>query len=149
MGTVTMGKVLVTAKIENLYDLYSAQKGDIPVEKVRSIEVNDALVDTGATTLSLPIKMIRDLGLLFVRTRKARSNAGPVSINVFGTVKLTIQERDWVGDVSEVPDDCPVLIGQLPLEGLDFVVDPIGQKLIGNPAHGGEHIIEMYSWFDN
>ena len=23
--------------------------------------------------------------------------------------------------------DCPVLIGQLPLEGLDFVVDPLGQ----------------------
>ena len=26
-------------------------------------------------------------------------------------------------DVSEVPDDCPVLIGQIPLESLDFVVD--------------------------
>jgi hypothetical protein len=43
-----------------------------------------------------------------------------------------------------VPDDCPVLIGQVPLELLDFVVDPGGQRLIGNPAHGGEHIIELY-----
>jgi hypothetical protein len=37
-----------------------------------------------------------------------------------------------------------VLIGQIPLERLDFVVDPQGNRLIGNPAHGGEHIIEAY-----
>ena len=47
-------------------------------------------------------------------------------------------------DVTELPDECPVLIGQLPLEALDFVVDPVNQRLIGNPAHGGEHIIELY-----
>jgi hypothetical protein len=46
--------------------------------------------------------------------------------------------------VTEVPDDCPILIGQIPLELLDFVVDPSGQKLIGNPEHGGEHVVELY-----
>ena len=40
--------------------------------------------------------------------------------------------------------DCPVLIGQVPLELLDFVVDPKGRRLIGNPEHGGEQMIEMY-----
>jgi hypothetical protein len=30
------------------------------------------------------------------------------------------------------------------LEGLDLVVDTVGQRLIGNPAHGGEHVIELY-----
>ena len=43
----------------------------------------------------------------------------------------------------EVPDSVPPLIGQVPLELLDFVVDPGSQQLIGNPAHGGEHIVEM------
>ena len=43
----------------------------------------------------------------------------------------------------EVPDDCPVLIGQVPLGLLDFVVDPAGPRLIGNPAHGGEQILEL------
>jgi hypothetical protein len=38
----------------------------------------------------------------------------------------------------------PPLIGQIPLEFLDFVVDPTGGRLIGNPAHGGEHMFEMY-----
>ena len=44
----------------------------------------------------------------------------------------------------EVPNNVPVLIGQLPLEHLDFVVDLRSQSLIGNPAHGGEHMYELY-----
>jgi hypothetical protein len=36
------------------------------------------------------------------------------------------------------------LIRFIPLEMLDFVVDPRGQRLIGNPDHGGEWMIDMY-----
>jgi hypothetical protein len=48
-----------------------------------------------------------------------------------------------VTDVSEIPNSCPALIGQIPLELLDFVVDPKGQRLIGNPDHGGEEMIDL------
>src|SRR5947209_4711116 len=137
-----MGKVLVTAKIENMTDLVDAERNQIPPEKIRTVEVNDALVDTGATGLSMPKRLIDQLGLRPVRPRRARTSAGNVTVQMYGTVRLTIQGRDCPLDVTELPDDCPVLIGQIPLEALDFVVDPIGQKLIGNPAHGGEHIIE-------
>ena len=41
-------------------------------------------------------------------------------------------------------DTCPVIIGYVPLELLDFVVDPKGQRLIGNPEHGGEFMFDMY-----
>jgi len=139
-----MGKVLATAKIENLEDLYDAKKGVLAAEQVRSLEVTDALVDTAATTLSMPRRLIAQLGLEPVRTRRARTSAGPVTVQVYGTVRLTIQGRDCVTDVAELPDDCPVLIGQIPLEQLDFVPDPGSHRLIGNPAHGGEHIIELY-----
>jgi hypothetical protein len=47
-------------------------------------------------------------------------------------------------DVLDLPDDVPVLIGQIPLEYLDFVVDPQTRRLIGNPAHGGEQMYELY-----
>ena len=43
----------------------------------------------------------------------------------------------------EVPDHVPVLIGQLPLEHLDLVIDLRHRQLIGNPAHGGEHVYEL------
>jgi hypothetical protein len=47
-------------------------------------------------------------------------------------------------DLMEVHDELSVLIGQLPLERFDFVVDLRNYTLFGNPAHGGEHIYELY-----
>jgi hypothetical protein len=52
--------------------------------------------------------------------------------------------RDCELRVAEVADSCPVLIGYIPLELLDFVVDIKNQRLIGNPDHGGEFMIDMY-----
>ncbi len=144
MEIPTMGKVLVTALIETIEDLVLAGKGIIPSDQIRRIEVHDALVDTGATGLSMPKRLIQQLGLQPLRMRRVRTSAGLTTVQMYGSVRLTIQGRDCLSDVSELPDDCPVLIGQIPLESLDFVVDPIGQRLIGNPAHGGEHILEQY-----
>jgi clan AA aspartic protease len=139
-----MGKVLVPVRIENVYDLHEVTLGGRAPGAVRSVEVADALVDTGASTLSLPKRMVSQLGLAALRSRQARTSAGPVTLHMYGTVRLTVQGRDCTCDVVEIPDDCPVLIGQVPLELLDFVIDPVGQRLIGNPAHGGEHVIELY-----
>jgi hypothetical protein len=63
---------------------------------------------------------------------------------MYSVVRLTIQGRECSLDVGEISDDLPVLIGQIPLESLDFVVDMKGQRLIGNPAHGGEHIMDVF-----
>jgi len=144
METETMGRVTVTAKIQNQGDLILVERGLLPADQVRTIEVDNALVDTGATILSMPKKMIRELGLTLVRGRTAVTSAGTITINVYGTARLTIQGRDCPTDVSELPDERPVLIGQLPLEALDFVVDMRGRRLTGNPAHGGEQILELY-----
>lgn len=144
METPIVGKVLVTALVENMADVNLAEEGIVPSDQIRRIEVHDALVDTGATGLGMPKRLIQQLGLRPLRMRRVRTSAGPTTVQVYGAVRLTIQERDCLSDVAELPEDCPMVIGQVPLELLDFVVDPIGQRLIGNPAHGGEHIIELY-----
>ena len=72
------------------------------------------------------------------------TSSGESETAVYEVVRLTIHGRDCTVDVMEVPDSVPPLVGQVPLELLDFVVDPDGQRLIGNPAHGGEHIVEMF-----
>src|ERR1019366_7356934 len=112
METQTVGRILVTAKVESLPDLYMVEKGLLPADQVRSLEIREALVDTGATMVSMPKRLIDQLGLYPVRTRRARSSAGPVTLQIYGAVRLTIQGRDCLSDVAEVPDDCPVLIGQ-------------------------------------
>jgi hypothetical protein len=62
---------------------------------------------------------------------------------MYQTVRLTIQGRDCHCDVGAIPDRFRVIIGQVPLELLDWVVDPKGQRLIGNPEHGGEHMMDV------
>lgn len=144
MEIVTMGKVLVPAVIENLEDLLQVQAGTLAPNEVRRAEVQDALVDTGAVMLSMPKRMIAQLGLRPFRTRTVRTVGGIVQTTIYSIARLTVQGREFNCDVAEIPDDCPVLIGQIPLEGLDFVVDPIGQRLIGNPEHNGEHMIDIF-----
>lgn len=144
MESEPMGRVLTEATIENLQDLWDAQRGLIPPDQVRRLTVTDALVDTGATLLSLPTRMIRELGLNPMYTRRVTSSTGGGEAAVYAAVRLTIQGRYCTMDVMEVPDNVPVLIGQLPLEHLDFVVDLRSRSLIGNPAHGGEHVFELY-----
>lgn len=144
METAEMGKVLVPAVIENLDDLFAAKKGQIPVEQVRRIEVTDALIDSGATGLLMPKRMVEALGLTALYTRSAKTAAGIVQLNVYRAVRLAVQGRDCISDVSEIADDLPVIIGQIPLENMDWVIDMRGRQLIGNPAHGGEHILEVF-----
>jgi predicted aspartyl protease len=144
MEPTTMRRVLTTATIENLEDLVMANRGILQPEEVRRITVNDALVDTGTTLLSMPLRLIAQLGLTKRYTKRVANTAAVREADVYGTVRLTIAGRDCPTDVMEVPDHVPVLIGQIPLEYLDFVVDPRGQRLIGNPAHGGEQMFEQY-----
>jgi len=63
MEIVTMGKVTVPAVIANLEDLYKADAGTIGHDEVRRVEVHDALVDTGAVMLSMPKRLIAELGV--------------------------------------------------------------------------------------
>lgn len=139
-----VGRVLTEATIENLKDLWAVERSLQAPEAARKIVVADALVDTGATLLSLPTKLIRQLGLNKVSSKPVTSSIGLTEADVYEAVRLTIQGRSCTMDVMEVPDTVPVLIGQLPLEHLDLVVDLRNRSLIGNPAHGGEHVYELY-----
>ncbi len=144
MEIATMGKVLVTAKIENLFDIENRERGLLPPDQVRSVEVTDALVDTGAAGLLLPKRLVTQLGLRHYRTRQVQGIGGSVPMPMYSVARLTIQGRDCALDVGEIDDTFPVLIGQIPLEMLDWVVDTKGQRLIGNPAHGGEDVMEVF-----
>lgn len=140
----TIGRVTTRATIENLRDLWEAEKGDRPSQEVRRMTIDDALVGSGASTLSLPRSMIQQLGLSKMSDRRIITAQEPATAEYYGVARVTIQDRNANVDVLEVPDGCPVLVGQIPLELMDFVVDPANQRLIGNPAHGGHWTLELY-----
>ena len=138
-----MGRVQVAARLENLEDVYKAAQGALPAGQVRAVDVTDALIDTGATGLLVPRRLIAQLGLPLLRTRPARTIAGNVAESMYRAVRLTVQGRDCISDVGEIGDEFSVVIGQVPLELMDWVVDPKGQRLMGNPEHGGEQMIDI------
>jgi len=143
MVTATIGKVLVTATVENLNDLFAVGKGLLSGDQVRRVDVADALIDTGATGLLVPSRFVRLLGLEPLRIRPARTIAGPTPLQIYRAVRLSVQGRDCVSDVTEIPDNFLIIIGQVPLELMAWVVDLRCQRLMGNSEHGGEYMVEV------
>ena len=139
-----MGKITVAARVENVGDLIAADQGHLAPGAVRAVDVPDALVDTGATRLYLKRSVIKALGLRRAGGVESRTTNGLRRRPVFNPVRLEIMSRDGVFEVVEVDDDVPNWLGQIPLEYLDFVVDPKGQKLIPNPEHGDRQMSEEY-----
>ncbi len=137
-----MGKVLVKIKLTNYSDLV-LRRLKLAKAKPRAVEV-EALVDTGATRLYLKPSVIKKLGLVRTDTVRSQTTNGEAIRYKYEPVELELMGRRENFDVIEVPENVPNLLGQVPLEVLDFVVDSKSQRLIPNPAHGGEQMTEEY-----
>ena len=129
-----MGKVTTPIKVANWLDTELLAAG-ARKEKPRTVET-DALVDMGAVKFYLKSSIIQQLGLRPIGEIKSRTMSARVEVRkVFSPVSLEIQGRTGRFDVVEVPDALPNIVGQIPLEDLDWVVDCRNQKLIPNPEH--------------
>ena len=133
-----------TTKIEltNLKDLFLSEAGVISEADVRRLTVEDALVDTGATRLSLPKPLIDQLGLAPVGNARTMTANGLASRTIYSAVEFTVLERKGNIQVTDLPANAPVLVGHIILEMLDICVD-IRNGLIYNPNHDNEWIEEQ------
>jgi predicted aspartyl protease len=121
-------------KVANWLDLEKQALGERS-DPPRALEV-DALVDTGAVRFYLRSSVVQQLGLRPIRKVTSRTMADvSVERTIFSPVDLEIQGRSGTFEVVEIPDSLPNVIGQIPLEQLDWVVDPSGRRLIPNPEH--------------
>jgi len=137
-----MGKVLVKIKLTNYFEL-ELKRRKLLKNKPRSVEA-EALVDTGATRLYLQTNIIKALGLRKESEVQSKTTNGVRRRSVFEPVRLELMGRQGAFQAVGIDDDVPNLLGQIPLEYLDFVVDPRGQKLIPNPEHGDKQMSEEY-----
>ena len=129
-----MGEVNVAIKVQNWLDIEKIALGE-RIEPPRTVETQ-AQVDTGAVRFYLQAALISQLGLRPIREITSRTMANiSVRRRVFSNVDLEIQGRSASFEVVEVPDELPNVVGQTPLEILDWVVDTRSRKLIPNPAH--------------
>ena len=126
-------------KLVNREDVILAERGFIKPEDVRQTIVREALVDTGASRLSLPRPLIQQLGLTPVGKAKSMTANGIVDRTVYSEVEFTVLGRTDSMKVTDLSDDAPVLVGHIVMELLDLCLD-VKRGLIYNPAHGNEWI---------
>lgn len=136
-----MGKVITKLKVQNWSDVELLALG-IRSEAPRFAEL-EALVDTGATFFYLRASVVRQLGLRFIREMTAMSDRTETR-KVYSPVDLEIQGRRTTSEVIELPDTLPNIVGQIPLEALDWVVDLRSQRLIPNPDHKAGELSEEF-----
>ncbi|MBI4662073.1 MAG: retropepsin-like domain-containing protein [Verrucomicrobia bacterium] len=142
-----MGRVVVQLKLTNYLDFKLRHLKRLR-RPPRALDV-EALVDTGATRLYLKPSVIRSLGLDKTGEVDSQTTNRLRRRSTYDPVHLELMGRDGNFDVVEVDENVPNLLGQIPLEHLDLVVDTKGRKLIPNPAHGDKLMTEEYHASDS
>jgi clan AA aspartic protease len=107
-------------------------RGLLDATQVRTLEL-EGLVDTGATSLVIPTEVAEALGLREVGRYPVRLADGSVrDFPKVSELHIEIFGRGMACDAIAVPAKT-LLIGQIPLEMLDLVVDPKSRELAVNP----------------
>ena len=139
-----MGKVLTDVKLTSYDSLRDYQQQRITADQIRLIVLTNVIVDSGASMMCLSRSLIEQLGLELLKMAKVNTAEGIVERGIYGPVIYEIQGRVARGDVLELSHPkIQALIGQIPLEQLDFLINPATNRLITNPEHEGELILDQ------
>ena len=131
-----MGFVNAEITMINSADSSICQRGLIKEQEIRSIKVQ-AVVDTGAMDLIIPEELRQKLGLLVKGETFARiANGQRVACKRTEAVEIWWKDRSSAVSALVIPGGEEVLMGVIPLENLDLIVNPNTQELEG--AHGNQ-----------
>lgn len=134
---------MTKVKLTNTDDLARVQAGVLRPDQVRELEL-EALVDTGATSLVLPADVVAALGVREVGRRKVRYADGRVEeIPWVGSLQIEILGRAMHGEALVVAAGAMPLVGQIPLENLDLIVDPKSREARVNPASPDAPLLDL------
>jgi len=128
-----MGEVRVKVKLMNAVDETLVSRGLLNPNQLRVIETQ-ALVDTGAVKMVLPMTIVQELGLRIRGKQMAQdADGGEEEIGLTEALIIEIEGRETIEAALVTGNE--VLIGQTVLETLDLLVDCKNQCLIPNPKH--------------
>ena len=94
----------------------------------------DALVDTGASVISAPASVLRDLNIAPIMRQTFRSAHGEVREMQLGRTWVRFEGREVMTLVVFNDEGSSPLLGALALEEAFLGVDPVGQRLV--PVEG-------------
>ena len=131
-----MGMVHTEITLKNARDEGNAQERLIKFEDVRSVTIT-AVADTGSMHLVINEELREKLGLSVIEERTANIADGQrIPCKMAEAVEVCWKNRRTLCPALVIPGAKSVLLGAIPLEGMDLIVNPVTQEVVG--AHGDE-----------
>jgi len=129
-----MGLVHAEIILKNAGDVINVRRGSAKETEIRQTTVA-AMVDTGAATIVINEAICQQLGLEVVDIYEAELADGSAqTYDLTEPVQIHWKDRKTTCQAVVVPNASDVLLGAIPLEAMDLIVNPTKQELIG--AHG-------------
>ena len=128
MGLIYADLELVSAGDKELIRKGYLKESELKTEKVR------ALVDTGAYMMCINEHIQSQLDLPFVRNTEAELANGKIeTVPVVGPIIINFANRTTSCNAIVMPGEAEILLGAIPMEDLDVVLNPLKQTIEVNP----------------
>ena len=130
-----MGLVYAEIEIINGGDIYAHRKGYIEEKEIKRAKVT-ALVDSGVYMLAINQQLKLELDLPVLEEQIGTlADESKIKVEIVGPIEVRFENRRCSVDAMVLPGNAEVLLGAIPMEDMDVLIDPKQQKLIVNPAH--------------
>ena len=128
-----MSVVYAEITLKNGADVNDAKRGRIKEDEIRQVTVQ-SIVDTGAWTMVINEETRDKLGLLDQgRGEATLADGQKEEYPMAGPLEVWWKNRRFNCDALVLPDAPDILLGAIPLEGMDLTINPL-RELVG--VHG-------------
>jgi len=136
-----MSTVKTKITLKNAADVELAERGHITDAQIHTLTV-EALADTGAWTLVIDENTCQKLGLRLKGPEPGvLADGSTVIYQVTDGVEVHWQDRHTICPALVVPGADEILFGALPMEGMDLIVHPRKEVVVG--AHGDTALYKL------
>ncbi len=139
-----MGKVKAKIRLTNFVEFKNVEAGLTPGKIPRAADV-DILVDTGATMLTIGEDLAERLGIKKEKEVYVSLADGSIQRRFKGLgILVEVGDRECVTDCIILERGIEPILGQIPLEEMDLVVDCKNRELNPNPnSYQGKVVLNL------
>ncbi len=138
-----MGLIYADIELINGEDIVMARRGYMDKDEIKSLHIN-ILVDTGSYMLAINENIQEILKLPVTEKKKAQlANGQSVWCDVVAPIQIRFQNRISNCSALVLPGDAEPLLGAIPMEDMDVMINPLRQELIVNPESPDYAMMKM------
>ena len=128
-----MGLIYADIELVSGEDLVLHRLGQIQESQIKKIKTK-ALVDSGAYLLAINENIKNQLDLKKVDEQEMELANGKIEkVEIVGPIDIRFENRRCNCDAVVLPANSEVLLGAIPMEDLDVIIEPKSQTMVVNP----------------